>query len=409
MRKSGGAAIPMRSSEITYLFGIEETSVIPRMPYESRCIEFLDDLAKAIRSDGEAKRYPELLTFAFWIRRANILKLAEAYANRQGCLKRIGKGLVFHIAPSNVPVNFAYTLVFGMLAGNANIVKVSSKRFPQVEIICRIMKRLLEHAEHQWVERQNAVVMYDRGGDATDYFSSICDVRVIWGGDATIAQVRKSPLQPRSTEMTFADRYSFAILSAKAINQASEEGIRQIAGRFYNDTYLMDQNACSSPHLICWMGKEDDCVSAGRRFWQEVFNACTGSYELADVKVSEKYAMLCRMADEFENIKVTRYENALYVVRLETLPDQITELRGRFGLFFECRLDSLEEIIGKAEKKVQTCAVYGIEPSEVAECVWNVHAKGIDRIVPIGETLDIGVLWDGYDVISELSRCVVYE
>ncbi len=366
-------------------------------------------MSKAIRSDGDAKRYPELLTFAFWIRRAGISKLAEAYAKRQGGIKRIGKGLVFHIAPSNVPVNFAYTLVFGMLAGNANVVKVSSKRFRQVDILCRLMSHLTEQEEFQWVERQNAVVMYDRSGDATDYFSGICDARVIWGGDATIAQVRKSPLQPRSTEVTFADRYSFAILSAEAVNRASEEEIKQLARRFYNDTYLMDQNACSSPHLVCWMGKEDGCETAGRRFWREVFAVCAESYELADVKVSEKYALLCKMADEFEDIKVTRYENALYVVRLELLPNEITELRGKFGLFYECRLNSLEEIIERAGKKVQTCAVYGIETSEIADCVCSMHAKGIDRIVPIGGTLDIGVFWDGYDVISELSRCIIFE
>ena len=411
MQKSGGAVIPMKNSEITYLFGKEEVSAIPppRITYEDQCIEFLDCLSKAIRSDGEAKRYPELLTFAFWIRRAGISKLGEAYAKRQGGIKRIGKGLVFHIAPSNVPVNFAYTLVFGMLAGNANVVKVSSKRFRQVDILCRLMSHLTEQEEFQWVERQNAVVMYDRSGDATDYFSGICDARVIWGGDATIAQVRKSPLQPRSTEVTFADRYSFAILSAEAINRASEEEIKQLARRFYNDTYLMDQNACSSPHLVCWMGKEDGCETAGRRFWREVFAVCAESYELADVKVSEKYALLCKIEDEFEDIKVTRYKNALYVVRLELLPNEITELRGKFGLFFECRLDSLEEIIERAGKKVQTCAVYGIETSEIADCVCSMHAKGIDRIVPIGGTLDIGVFWDGYDVISELSRCIIFE
>ena len=29
---------------------------------------------------------------------------------------------------------------------------------------------------------------------------------------------------------------------------------------------------------------------------------------------------------------------------------------------------------------------------------------GIDRIVPIGRAFDIGPIWDGYDIISFLSR-----
>ena len=47
----------------------------------------------------------------------------------------IGHGIIFHIAPSNVPVNFAYSLVAGLLSGNINIVRVPSKNFDQVQII----------------------------------------------------------------------------------------------------------------------------------------------------------------------------------------------------------------------------------------------------------------------------------
>ena len=53
---------------------------------------------------------------------------------------RLGRGCVFHISPSNVPVNYAYSLVVGLLTGNTNIVRISSKDFPQVEIINKLMK-----------------------------------------------------------------------------------------------------------------------------------------------------------------------------------------------------------------------------------------------------------------------------
>ena len=32
--------------------------------------------------------------------------------------------------------------------------------------------------------------------------------------------------------------------------------------------------------------------------------------------------------------------------------------------------------------------------------------KGVDRIVPIGQSLDMGLIWDGYDLIRTLSRVV---
>ena len=32
------------------------------------------------------------------------------------------------------------------------------------------------------------------------------------------------------------------------------------------------------------------------------------------------------------------------------------------------------------------------------------NLKGIDRIVPVGQSLNIGLLWDGYDIVNILSR-----
>ena len=32
--------------------------------------------------------------------------------------------------------------------------------------------------------------------------------------------------------------------------------------------------------------------------------------------------------------------------------------------------------------------------------------KGIDRVVPIGKTMDFDFIWDGYDLISQLTRII---
>ena len=39
----------------------------------------------------------------------------------------------------------------------------------------------------------------------------------------------------------------------------------------------------------------------------------------------------------------------------------------------------------------------------------NNNLLGIDRIVPIGEALNIEIIWDGYDVIRSLSRIISLE
>ena len=60
------------------------------------------------------------------------------------------------------------------------------------------------------------VVKYDED-IYTKEFSSICDGRMIWGGDETIKTIRKFETKPKNRDITFADRYSMALIDAKKI------------------------------------------------------------------------------------------------------------------------------------------------------------------------------------------------
>ena len=72
----------------------------------------------------------------------NIKNLKKEFNHKNN---RLGLGLIFHITPSNIPTNFAYSLIFGLITGNSNIVKVPSKDFEQLKIIyCSIIKKILK-------------------------------------------------------------------------------------------------------------------------------------------------------------------------------------------------------------------------------------------------------------------------
>ncbi len=76
--------------------------------------------------DPRSRVYSDVITLGFWLRRASLNELKEKYGFDDGDV-HLGRGVVFHIAPSNIPVNFAYSLVSGLLMGNANVVRVPSK------------------------------------------------------------------------------------------------------------------------------------------------------------------------------------------------------------------------------------------------------------------------------------------
>ena len=186
--------------KIKYLAGSADIieslmDVRAKAPFDEEIVDFLGEVSKALMKDPRSRAYSDVVTFGFWIRKGAVMKLKERFEPREG-LAHLGKGMAFHIAPSNVPVNFAYSLVSGLLLGNANVVRVPSKDFPQVGIIIDAFNRVLE----KYVDLKPYVicVRYDRDKEINDLLSSICDMRVIWGGDQTIAEFRKSPLPPRS-------------------------------------------------------------------------------------------------------------------------------------------------------------------------------------------------------------------
>ena len=95
-------------------------------PYNDLIIEFIDELSSTL-NDKTTRIYPDIMAFAFWCRKSNIYRLKNDYDDPSKT--RLGIGLIFHISPSNVPLNFAFSFIFGLLSGNSNIVNFHLKCF----------------------------------------------------------------------------------------------------------------------------------------------------------------------------------------------------------------------------------------------------------------------------------------
>ena len=386
----------------------EGESARPLPPYADKVCGYLEALSATLRRDKRVRQYPDLVSFGFWCRKANINRQKE---NCHEIASRIGRGMSFHIAPSNVPVNFAYSMVFGLLAGNSVVVRVPEKDFPQTALLCERIETVLAQEEFETLRNMVCVVKYSKDSGWNAYFSSKCMARVIWGGDSTIQAFSGFAVPPRAIELHFADRYSFAVLSGKAVLEADEESLCSLAHGFYNDTYLMDQNACSSPHLIFW--KKDveasELCRAKELFYGHV-RAGVEAYELEDIKSMDKYTLACEYAMDSGNVAEWRsWDNLLYVLRLKELSGDMEQIRGRFGLFYEYDMDTYEEWIPFLTEKTQTCTYYGIDAKELWAALREQGSRGVDRIVPVGKALDIATVWDGYEVIEMLSRRVTVQ
>lgn len=371
----------------------------PHRVLDDRDIALLGDVSSRLMKDPEAKALPDVMSFAFWCRKGHLKRLKE---ERSDLAHSLGRGVSFHVAPSNVPVNFAFSWAFALLAGNACIVRVPSKPFPQVRVICRAIEGAMSEAG----DTRTAFVSYPHGNEATEQLSAVADVRVLWGGDSTVNKIRSMWSKARCIDVAFSDRFSIACLDASVIEGLADAELKALAEGFYNDTYLMDQNACSSPMTICWLNATE---SGKTRFWNAVREKAASSYYLQGAVVTDKYVQLCRDVIDGRVGDHVEFDGLLEAVDLDC--SQVDEgalsaYRGKGGYFYQMDVSSIRDVLPLLDSSCQTLTYFGCDPQVIREAVLDAGATGVDRIVPVGKAMDIDVVWDGMDLPSVMSRII---
>lgn len=395
--------MPMRQSfpELQFVIGNEETveqmpDLRPLQPFDDLVLAFFNDLASLLMKNRE---YSDVATFGFWCRKA---ALQQEKAKYDDLSERFGKGIVFHSTPSNVPVNFAFSFAAGLLAGNANIVRLPGKPFEQVEIISDAVRKLLEE-KYQELAPYICFVKFPPVKAIADWFSGICNVRVIWGGDRTVAELRQSPIPARTTEITFADRHSIAVIDADAYLAAEKKDI--IIQNFYNDTYYTDQNACTSPRIIFWQGKEKGLAKID--FWKRVHDLVKAKYKLAPVQSVGKLNAMYHVASRKDVKKVPNEDMLVTRLEVKQMDRDLMDYKYNSGFFFEKDIEDLSDIEMVCDIRCQTLTYYGIREAEIREFLLKTRPRGIDRAVPMGKSMDFTLIWDGCDLIRQMSRRII--
>lgn len=391
-------------NRVQYLVGSSEAvellpEVPAKKPFDESVINMLNDVSREIMKDPRSRAFSDVITFGFWVRKGSVMKLKERFdGDSESTI--LGKGVAFHVAPSNVPVNFAYTLVAGLLCGNANVVRVPSKDFPQVQIITDAFNKVLDIYEE--MKPYVICIRYERDKDINDLFSSIADIRVIWGGDQTIADLRRSPLPARAGEITFADRYSLAVIDSDTYLSIDDKV--RVAEDFYNDTFFSDQNACTSPRIVIWTGKQVD--KAKSVFWTYEHELVKKKYTYQSIQGVNKLAK-AYIYSSTHDAKIEREEDNLIVrISIPELNSDLMDYRDNSGFFYEYDCKCIFDLLKICnDKRCQTIGYIGDKSMFIP--LISTGVKGIDRIVPIGKTMDFDLIWDGYSLSALMTRTVV--
>ena len=393
--------MPQNFSNINFIIGneivlhkINKAKILPL--FSDLILQFLSELSNRLLANTKAKDFVDVMSYAFWIRKASIEKERKRYKTDS----KIGRGVAFHIAPSNVPVAFAMSMTAALLAGNACIVKVSNKEYEQVNIICSTINDIISSSIPE-MSNYLVVIRYEHDETITQSLTDLCDIRVIWGGDRTVNTIRNTILPSRAIELTFADRYSLAIINS---DKYLDSDYNKIAKEFYADTYFIDQNACSSPRLVVWTG--ENIEKSKEIFWKHLEVLIDKDYNLQPVKVVDKLDSFCKLAAFNKGVKIIKEKNTLYRASVKNLTENIMDLKDNCGYFFEYNAKNLKEIVPVLSKKCQTISYFGVNPEEIKRIIIENGVKGADRVVPIGQTMELTLVWDGFDLVDTMSRII---
>lgn len=379
-------------------------------PYDEASIAFCSALSRALLSGASARTWPQLASLGYWLRPASVARMRQAFeVLTSPGVHLVPRGLVFHVAPGNVDTMFVYSWVPSLLTGNVSVVRVSERSGDASVALLQTIGDLLMREEFAGVRARSHLVHTAHDDAVARALSAASDVRVVWGGDSTVAHFRQFPVPPRGRDVGFPDRHSMAIIDADAICRADEAELASIGDSLFNDAYWFDQGSCSAPRLIVWI-PSGDLAEARSRLREALDRALRRrGYRAAVGTAIEKVVRGYRAASEQDGVRMLTPSNEVTWVELPDLSHYSRDTTGG-GMFFEVAPHDLTDALADfVDTKDQTAACYGLDDDMVADLVRTLNGRGLDRFVKLGHALEFDVVWDGYDLQEEFVKRVVVD
>ena len=237
-------------------------------PFAAARLDTLARLSAALLADPVLRQDPASVSVAYWLRRAQLARLAEEHARRAATepdVLRVPVGRVLHLAPSNVDTLFIYSWALAYLCGNASVVRLSQERGIVVEALLR--RDRLGRGRGRGASRLQSI--RDLRARRCDHRRALRLVRPPGhlgrrrGRGRDPAAAAAAPRQRaglRQQVLVRRDR-------RRALSAPRPEDERaEVASGFFNDLFWFDQMACSSPHVVFWVGAPDEAESVARDF-----------------------------------------------------------------------------------------------------------------------------------------------
>jgi Acyl-CoA reductase (LuxC) len=394
----GVTVVAPQSLDLSQLF---EERVLK--PFADPAIAFAAALSQSIMLSSHFRQHTDAIAFAYWARSSRLKQLKKEFYNIENTGLLVARGTAFHIAPANVDTIFLYSLMISLLGGNKNIVRISSRNTAQMDALVGLLDSLLNNPAHSAMRTRLAIIRYEHNPTITQYFSNFCDLRVVWGGDATVNAIREISLPPRAVEVCFPDKVSIAVFDVRTYLNWTAKA--DFAKAFRNDSYWFGQMACSSPRAIIWLGSVEDAREAAAIFWAKLdVELKKATPELSAMDYLNKLLAEQSFMVQLNGSIYQTADNQSTVVDIKSIADIPFDEHCGGGLFLQTRISELVELAPYLSRRYQTVLSLGIEKEAWQNFISTEQPAGIDRIVPVGMALSFNTVWDGMSLFRSFTR-----
>ena len=82
-------------------------------------------------------------------------------------------------------------------------------------------------------------------------------------------------------------------------------------------------------------------------------------------------------------------------LKVNNLDRDLMQYKNNSGFYFEKDIEDLSEIKNVCDVRCQTLTYYGVREEDFRSFMEKFRPVGIDRIVPMGKSMDFTLIWDG--------------
>ncbi len=382
-------------------------------------IEVLDEFASRLldRNNELHRKYPGagIPYIASWARRANLERLLDSSLGDRRHLDQFvdnpsrpdrafaafPRGIILHWMAGNVPTLGFLSLLQGLLTKNANVIKVASNQNDMLDSLLMSIQQVLSDkgSGTEVLLEATAVLRFSHTEKAiSQALSKEADVRVLWGSDESVAQIRRLPTKLETQDVVFPNRTSLIVIGALPLQQSD---IERLCRRIAMDVSIFEQKACASPHTIFIESPDEDQVD---RFAKALLKGLTAALRSVPKSVpSEKeVAAILNLRAQYDMFHKAWYSKGTEFTILSDDKFQLGPPIGNRTIFLR-KTPDLAKVADLIDSKVQSVGI-ALSPDQYDHLTHLFGSRGVHRFIPVGNMTHFEMPWDGFFLPQSLVR-----